>query len=270
MSHQWDEFTKSLAEPVPRRESLRRLGAVFAGAILAPLGMKPVRGGGRNPCKELCNQCPKWVRTQCLSACQACGGNASRLCGSCGSVACCGQGEACCGGYCTDLASDIYNCGSCGDVCDAPGPYEYGACIAGKCEYECVDGAVRCGDSCILTDWDPDNCGGCGNVCGAEAPYCNYGVCLECSLDMTMCGGACVDVDSDNNNCGACGNVCGGLTPVCSNGTCISWDEPCPGGGTRCSGVCTNTNFDLFNCGGCGIRCTEYETCSGGACQSPF
>ena len=39
MDHLFDEFSKSLAESVPRRESLRRLGAVFAGAVLSPLGM---------------------------------------------------------------------------------------------------------------------------------------------------------------------------------------------------------------------------------------
>ena len=33
MEHFYDEFSKSLAASVPRRESLRRMGAVFAGAI---------------------------------------------------------------------------------------------------------------------------------------------------------------------------------------------------------------------------------------------
>ena len=34
MEHFYDEFSKSLAASVPRRESLRRMGAVFAGAVL--------------------------------------------------------------------------------------------------------------------------------------------------------------------------------------------------------------------------------------------
>ena len=38
MTHDWNEFTKLLvAESAPRRESLRQLGLVFAGAVLAPL-----------------------------------------------------------------------------------------------------------------------------------------------------------------------------------------------------------------------------------------
>jgi hypothetical protein len=40
MENLFDEFSKSLAESVPRRESLRRLGAVFAGAVLGPLGLQ--------------------------------------------------------------------------------------------------------------------------------------------------------------------------------------------------------------------------------------
>ena len=39
MNHPFDEFSKSLSEPVPRRESLRRLGAVFAGALLSPFAL---------------------------------------------------------------------------------------------------------------------------------------------------------------------------------------------------------------------------------------
>src|SRR5262245_46449523 len=38
MSNAFDEFSKSLSEEtVPRRESLRRLGAILGGALIAPL-----------------------------------------------------------------------------------------------------------------------------------------------------------------------------------------------------------------------------------------
>jgi hypothetical protein len=41
MTHHWDEFSKSLADRfVPRRESLRLLGAAVAGALLGPLGAR--------------------------------------------------------------------------------------------------------------------------------------------------------------------------------------------------------------------------------------
>jgi hypothetical protein len=39
MTNPWDEFSKSLVETsVPRRETLRLLGAALAGAFLSPLG----------------------------------------------------------------------------------------------------------------------------------------------------------------------------------------------------------------------------------------
>ena len=53
MDHLFDEFSKSLAESVPRRESLRRLGAVFAGAVLSPLGMGTAWAGRSDPCAGL-------------------------------------------------------------------------------------------------------------------------------------------------------------------------------------------------------------------------
>src|SRR5262245_49293322 len=159
MTHPWDEFSKSLAESVPRRESLRRLGVVFAGAVLSPLGLPTAWARGPNPCKVFCDRCPKQLRSQCLSACNACNGNTSRLCGTCGSYVCCGNGRTCCRTTCTDLASDFNNCGTCGHVCPQPGPYQYGACVNGNCVYPCVEGAVRCDGTCTSLEWDPDNCG---------------------------------------------------------------------------------------------------------------
>jgi len=35
MERLYDQFSMSLAAPVPRRESLRRMGAVLAGAVLS-------------------------------------------------------------------------------------------------------------------------------------------------------------------------------------------------------------------------------------------
>jgi hypothetical protein len=51
MDHLFDEFSKSLAESVPSRESLRRLGAVLAGAVLSPLGVGTAWAGhwGHSP-----------------------------------------------------------------------------------------------------------------------------------------------------------------------------------------------------------------------------
>jgi len=77
MTHQWDEFTKSLAEKsLPRRQSLRLLGAALASAVFSPLS---TAWGAIDPCKAFCNQCPQSKRSQCLSACRACNGNTFHL-----------------------------------------------------------------------------------------------------------------------------------------------------------------------------------------------
>jgi hypothetical protein len=241
MTHQWDAFSKSLAEDsFPRRQSLRLLGAAIAGAVFSPLGT--AWAAGSDPCKAFCNQCSnKTQRNQCLAACSACNSNTSRLAGSCGRYVCCSTaacrgacsdlksdpncgacgndcrdfGETCCGSYCADLDNDFDNCGACGVACDPPGPNAQGACVGGHCIHWCVEGAVACGETCTFVSSDPNNCGGCGNVCGGDAPYCDGGACTA----YNGCGGA--DLLFDALNCGACGHQCQSHE-YCSWGVCDS------------------------------------------------
>jgi hypothetical protein len=186
MTHHWDEFSKSLAEElVPRRESLRRIGLVLAGAVLSPIGLGTAfaarKARQQDPCKAFCQCRVKKQQNACLAACKACGNDPRYLCGSCA------------GGYaCTDLASDPYNCGACGYVCDEPGPSEYGACINGRCEYVCAEGAVRCEGTCTFLGWDSDNCGACGLVCGDDE-NCAGGVCQPELIPVCPSGGYCGD-----------------------------------------------------------------------------
>ena len=80
-----DELSKLLAESVSRRESLRSIGVVLAGAVLSPLGVGTAWAARPDRCGAFCRWCPnKAQRNQCLAACRACNGNTSRLCGSCG------------------------------------------------------------------------------------------------------------------------------------------------------------------------------------------
>src|SRR5262249_9349967 len=78
MDHVFDEFSKSLTESLPRRQSLRRLGAVFASAILSPLGME-TWAGHVDPCKAFCKCRNPKQQNQCLDACKKCNGNTGRL-----------------------------------------------------------------------------------------------------------------------------------------------------------------------------------------------
>jgi hypothetical protein len=211
MSHQWDELSKSLAEEsLPRRESLRRIGAVLAGAVLSPLGLGTAWGAGKDRCKVFCNQCPRSRRSNCLYACRNCSNDPSRLCGDCWS-----------GWSCPDFANDVRNCGACGSVC-WPGPFEDSACFDGACVYTCVEGAVYCDGFCTFLRWDPNNCGACGNVCPADTA-CSGGVCGECGGEQVNCGGECVYLSSDQQHCGTCFNDCGSFR--CVEGVCVSLEE---------------------------------------------
>jgi len=221
MTHQWDEFSKSLAESVPRRETLRRLGTVFAGAALAPLGLGTAWARAQDPCKAFCRCSSRQKQNQCLAACRACNGNTSRLCGSCGNYVCCASGLACCSGYCADLFEDYDNCGGCGHACEEPGPYEDGACVDGTCLYKCVSGALFCNGACTPVLSDPNNCGACGNACTGSTPYCNVGKCgtVRCFGGQALCGGVCREIQLDPTNCGGCGVVCG-PGENCAGGLC--------------------------------------------------
>ena len=261
MTHPWDEFSKSLAEEsVPRRETLRRLGAVFAGAALMPfsLALGAPKRAAPDPCKAFCNQCPKSQRSQCLAACQTCSGNTSRLCGTCGNYACCASGLTCCGGACVDLFEDYDNCGACGNACEELGPYEYGACVDGTCLYKCVTGALFCNGACIPVLSDPNNCGGCGNVCPNSAPRCDGGVCNNCQpwCPAGWCGGD------------GCGGECGCPNGfVCDENSNSCYDAGCPAGSAMCGDACVDLLFDGLNCGACGHQCQPLEFCSWGVCE---
>jgi hypothetical protein len=207
MTHEWDEFSKLLAEPVPRRESLRRLGALLGGAVLGPLATRTARAGGKrragnDPCKSFCKCSKKKQQNACLDACRACNGDTSRVCGACGSHSCANGG-------------DTGNCGACGHVCAPPGLYEDVRCVEGMCVYECIWGTVRCGGVCIDVQRDRYNCGACGNSCG-ELETCVHGTCRDCNC---YGDGVCQDLLHDVNNCGTCGVQCP-LFYVCSDGFC--------------------------------------------------
>ena len=259
MSQKWDEFSKAVAEEsFPRRESLRRLGAAFAGAILGSVGLQPVWAGPTtDPCKAFCKCRNKSQQSQCLAECRECNSDPRFLCGSCS------------GGYaCSDLASDPWNCGACFNECGRAGPYEYAACNNGRCEYHCESGAVRCDGTCTHLDWDQNNCGACGNVCDEAGPneysWCDNGNCeYECYEGAGYCNGICAFLNWDIDNCGACGNVCGGTTPYCSQGVCTNC-----AGGAICNGQCVSLWRDSRNCGACGNICPEGTACSFGACQA--
>jgi stigma-specific protein Stig1 len=168
-----DELSKLLAASVSRRESLRSIGAIVAGAALSTLGLNTAWAARPDRCTAFCRWCPtKKKRNQCLEACRACNGNTSRLCGSCGAYACCPTGAVCCNGTCTDLNSDFNNCGACGYVCPTNNVCANGTCVVLNCVYP----NIPCSGVCVDPTSDGNNCGGCGQQCG-PSEACIFGFC---------------------------------------------------------------------------------------------
>jgi hypothetical protein len=79
-------------------------------------------------------------------------------------------------------ATDVKNCGKCGNRCTAP-PHAMPSCAAGVCGVGgCEAGSADCNgdpaDGCeSQIDVDPANCGKCGNACGGPTPDCIQGAC---------------------------------------------------------------------------------------------
>ncbi len=173
-----DELSKLLAASVSRRESLRSIGVVLAGAALSPLGLGTAWAARPDRCTAFCRWCPtRKKRNECLAACRACNGNTSRLCGSCGNFVCCPTSTTCCNGTCTDVNSDPNNCGACGNVCHASTPI----CKQATCS-ACQPWETFCvGGGCVDLFNDPFNCGACGNQC-SQTDVCAGGTCQgQCS-----------------------------------------------------------------------------------------
>lgn len=120
------------------------------------------------------------------------------------------------------LASDIQNCGACGNQCSYPNATA--VCTAGSCEMgSCLAGFADCdglaSNGCeVDTRSDAQNCGGCGNVCDLAnaSESCAQSQCqvASCHADFGDCDAApangCEVSLTTDTDCGACGNICAG------------------------------------------------------------
>jgi hypothetical protein len=121
-----------------------------------------------------------------------------------GACACDPGLTSCAGAGCTDLMTDVQNCGACGTSCLTMG-LASPRCIAGACQdTRCSTlGLAFCNGDCIdmaAFANDPLNCGGCGNVCAAgevcaagncrnyiQPPSCTSCPCAGCGAGTTCC-----------------------------------------------------------------------------------
>jgi hypothetical protein len=246
----FDHLAKALAEGMPRREALRRLGSGLAAALLASLGVKRAwgqRGGracssqGLSRCLEqaaaLCarqrDYCLRWTgrnslrQAQCTRQYEACGQQAAK---GCSAWYGCPSGQTCQGGRCVA-------------TCEPPcGTDQF--CVNGHCE--CPSPLATCGAHCYdpATQLCCRNDDGSSSSCPQPALCCPHRgnpdlvVCTEgtecpppCLPSEEFCFGLCVAISTDPNNCGACDNVCPAERPNCVNGQCVGGSGQGGGGG---------------------------------------
>jgi hypothetical protein len=206
---------------------------------------------GDEDCTDIAND-----PSNCGGCAIACAPNQSCVMGVCsGSQGVCGAGTAgmfcnidagptylCCPGRnCTDVRTDILNCGACANACPSGAFCIDGNCLATSCNTNTQNDACQLGDGGI---------GGC-------------------------CNSACLDVLNDPANCGGCMSSCTG-SETCEFGVC-GFDSctpselggPCHtdgGAGQCCGSGCSDTTSDPANCGGCGIGCGD-AGCLEGVCE---
>lgn len=145
-----------------------------------------------------------------------------------------------CGQKCVDTATDVYDCGGCGQTCSVGQ-----SCVAGKCtngdtsssgSTNCNDpSVVDCGDGvCSNLVNDAKNCGACGFDCGGGV--CKNGVCTptgSCVADHAACA---LDADCCSDFCasdGLCGCVATGSVGCALDVDCCSPSVAC-----NANGVC--------------------------------
>ncbi len=116
----------------------------------------------------------------------------------------CNQGFADCNNNAADgcevtVATDVNNCGKCGNVCPQGNICKGGGCTCPMCNIP------NASANCV------------NNMCVFAACNPGYADCNNNKAD-----GCEVNLMNDKNNCNGCGNVCPQQTPYCGNGMCVN------------------------------------------------
>ena len=176
----------------------------------------------------------------CARSCT--GANSVQACqmGAC-AIMSCTQGFADCdkvpGTGCEiSVATDIMNCGGCGNACPVPANATASCvnaqCGVGQCKFGFADCNKNPNDGCEVDLLTVQNCGQCGNACAAPAnamPGCKGGMCgigmcnnLFGDCDNNAGNGCEKNLATDVMNCGMCGKVCSfaNAQGACLGGQC--------------------------------------------------
>ncbi len=192
-----------------------------------------------------------------------------------------GDSNCCFGGstapsVCTNFATDVNNCGECGDVCTLPNATPEctgGVCMIASCNPGFGDCNNNPADGCETSlANDPNNCGGCGVVC-ATGQMCTSGSCVSsCPPGQTLCGGVCCPEGATCTN---------GMCPLPPS-ECLSCFCPCaslpscgtsPSTGSACFCFPTTEHPNQGDMTACSsdFECGTRSTCQSSAdCQALY
>ncbi len=251
-----------------------------------PMGCAPACSGGTPHCNASGHCVACLADTDCPNGtyCNVISPTVASCVQGCMSDDRCGGGQKCCNKRCSDITSDAFNCGSCGNACStnhAQATCSASACQAGACDTGWGDCNGDSKDGCETNlHVDPANCTMCGMGCslpnantlcsdGCYISSCTFGY-DDCNVDPT--DGCEAQVLTDVANCGACGATCNGLPnakATCTDGNCVLGQ--CNVGFYNCDGDPKNgcevaTGTDVNNCGACGNKCGNGLVCVNGGC----
>lgn len=183
--------------------------------------------------------------SKCTCAGKACGfDSCGNACGTtcsadevCVDGACltggCPDGQHDCSGVCSDLITDVANCGFCGTRCQTD-PHGTSVCAAAECGIKCADGYLNCGGKCSPCPADATAVGCFSTACVATA----------CPASSRACGGTCASCDphATRTSCGAdacVADACADGYPRCQGGT--------PGAFCKCKDADVGTATGAFS-----------------------
>jgi hypothetical protein len=142
MADRLDEFSKDLAKGTTRREALRRIGAVIAGAMLAATGLDRATAAPSR-CAVFCSNRfpPGPARASCMQVCRQCNAQVSRVCFSATGAICCPEGSSCCRDYQT---GEAFCCPSGQQCCQDYQTGEAFSCEGSCCQDYQTGGTICC------------------------------------------------------------------------------------------------------------------------------
>jgi hypothetical protein len=131
----FDDVSRMIASPVPRRQMLGMLGSALGGAMLASLGLRSA-AFGQNPGVPKCSSGQILCNGKCCSGTCQDGRCCEKNTTHCG-FECCGGGLICCNGHCCTCRTAVCFDGFC---------CESGIVCAGKC---CDLNQMCCKGKCV-------------------------------------------------------------------------------------------------------------------------